>query len=347
MKKKYNIAIVGATGAVGEQLRYLVNESAIPVGKVKLLASARSAGKTLSYGDEELTVEELTEDAFDGIDIAFFSAGGDRSKTFAPAAIKAGAVVVDNTSVYRMDPDTPLVVPQVNPDHLAQHHGLIANPNCSTIQMVAALKPIADRFGLERVIVSTYQAVSGAGARAVDEMMLQYQAVLENKEIDTPQILPAGGDKKHYQMAFNLLAQIDKFEENHYTFEEMKMVNETKKILNLPDLKISATCVRVPVVRSHSESVYFEIKQDNVTIEDIQTILKTTPGVVLEDDIANQIYPQPVNATNKKETFVGRIRQDLDQPNGFHMWVVSDNLWKGAALNSVEIAEKMIELQMI
>lgn len=347
MSKEYTVAIAGATGAVGEQLRNLVAEISFPVKAVKLLASARSAGKTLPVGDKEYVVEELTKDAFEGVDIAFFSAGGDRSIEFAPAAIAAGAVVIDNTSAFRMDKNTPLVVPEVNPEALAEHNGLIANPNCSTIQMVVALNPIRNAFGLDRVIVSTYQAVSGAGAQAVEEMLKQYQAVLNGEQIAEPQILPAGGDKKHYQMAFNVLAQIDKFQDNHYTFEEMKMTNETKKILGDDSLQVSATAVRVPVIKGHSESVYIEVEQDGVTIEDIQNVLRDAPGVVLEDDISQQIYPQPIKAVDRRETFVGRIRKDLDHPRGFHLWVVSDNLWKGAALNSVQIAEEMVKRGII
>lgn len=343
MTKEYTVAIAGATGAVGEQLRALLAEIDFPVKDIKLLASARSAGKTLSVGDKEYTVEELTKDAFEGVDFAFFSAGGDRSKEFAPAAIAAGAVVIDNTSAFRMDENTPLVVPEVNPEALAGHNGLIANPNCSTIQMVVALNPIRSAFGLDRVIVSTYQAVSGAGQKAIEEMLDQYRAILAGEEIAEPQILPAGGDKKHYQMAFNVLAQIDKFQDNHFTFEEMKMTNETKKIMGDDEIKLSATAVRVPVIQGHSESVYIEVDQEGVTIEDIQNVLRNAPGVVLEDDISQQLYPQPVNAANRRETFVGRIRKDLDHPRGFHLWIVSDNLWKGAALNSVQIAEEMVK----
>ncbi|WP_195853830.1 aspartate-semialdehyde dehydrogenase [Aerococcus tenax] len=347
MTKKYNIAIVGATGAVGEQLRYLLAQSKIPYDKVRLLASSRSAGKELSVGDEKYTVEELTADSFGGIDIAFFSAGGDRSKEFAPKAVEAGAVVVDNTSAYRMDEDTPLIVPEVNQEAMDNHHGLIANPNCSTIQMVMALRPIEKAFGLKRVIVSTYQAVSGAGTRAVLEMENQFRDILSGDAIDEPKILPVAGDEKHYQMAFNVLAQIDKFQDNHYTFEEMKMTNETKKILGRPDLPVSATCVRVPVVKGHAESVYIEIDRDDVTIEDLMAVLDQADNVIVEDDVKQQVYPQPVNAVNRPETFVGRIRQDLDVKNGFHLWIVSDNLWKGAAYNSIEIAETLIARNLI
>ncbi|MFE2777057.1 aspartate-semialdehyde dehydrogenase [Aerococcus urinaeequi] len=347
MAKEYNVAIVGATGAVGEQLRHLVAKANFPVKNIKLLASARSAGKELPVGDKKYVVEELTKDAFEGVDIAFFSAGGDRSVEFSQAAIDAGAVVIDNTSAFRMDENTPLVVPEVNPQALKNHNGLIANPNCSTIQMVVALNPIRDAFGLDRVIVSTYQAVSGAGATAIEEMRQQYRDIEAGNDIQTPGILPVGGDEKHYQMAYNVLPQIDKFQDNHYTYEEMKMTNETKKILGDETIGVSATCVRVPVVYGHSESVYFEVDKDDVTLEDIQNVLRDAPGVVLEDDINQQLYPQAVNAEKKTETFVGRIRKDLDFPRGFHMWVVSDNLWKGAALNSIQIAEQMVADKLI
>ncbi|AMB98984.1 aspartate-semialdehyde dehydrogenase [Aerococcus urinaehominis] len=347
MSKAYNVAIVGATGAVGEQLRELLTDVNFQLGEIRLLASARSAGRKLNVGDQEIEVQELTHDSFDGIDIAFFSAGGDRTKEFGQSAIDAGAIVVDNTSAFRMDPETPLVVPEVNPDQLKNNKGLIANPNCSTIQMVAALKPIYDKFGISRVIASTYQAVSGAGLHAIEEMLNQYKAILAGEEIDAPQYLPVGGDKKHYQMAFNVLPQIDKFQDNHYTFEEMKMTNETKKILGDDQVAVSTTAVRVPVIKGHSESVYIEVKEDGVTIEDIMAVLKDAPGIVLEDDIDNQVYPQPIKAASERGTFVGRIRQDLDFERGFHMWIVSDNLWKGAALNSIQIAESLVDQGLV
>lgn len=305
MSKEYNVAIVGATGAVGEQLRALLPKVNFPIKNIKLLASARSAGSELSVGDETYIVEELTKDAFEGVDIAFFSAGGDRTVEFSQAAIDAGAVVIDNTSAFRMDENTPLVVPEVNPQALADHNGLIANPNCSTIQMVVALNPIRNHFGLDRVIVSTYQAVSGAGKKAIEEMRKQYRDIEAGQAIDEPAILPVGGDEKHYQMAYNVLPQIDKFQDNHYTFEEMKMTNETKKILGDDTIGVSATCVRVPVVYGHSESIYFEVDKDDVTIEDIQNILRDAPGVVLEDDINQQLYPQAVNSEKKTDTYVG------------------------------------------
>jgi aspartate-semialdehyde dehydrogenase len=245
-----------------------------------------------------------------------------------------------------MDENTPLVVPEVNETDLHQHNGIIANPNCSTIQMVVALEPIRQQFGLKKVIVSTYQAVSGSGAAAVEELMEQTQSIL-NGEAYEPKILPVKSDRNHYQIAFNAIPQIDKFQDNGYTFEEMKMINETKKIMHLPELQVSATCVRLPVAVGHSESVYFEIEADNVSANDMKALLKDAPGVILQDDPENQLYPMPANCVGKNDVFVGRIRRDIDEPRGFHMWVVSDNLLKGAAWNSVQIAESLIKLGIV
>lgn len=275
-----------------------------------------------------------------------FSAGGSVSKQLAPEAAKRGAIVVDNTSAFRMDKDVPLVVPEVNEKALFEHHGIIANPNCSTIQMVAALEPIRQAYGLNRIIVSTYQAVSGAGAKAIAELENQSRAVL-NGEPPVTAIMPVKGDKKHYQMAFNAIPQIDLFQPNDYTFEEMKMINETKKIMDDQEIKVSATCVRVPVSISHGESVYIEIDKTDVEASDLKDLLKNAPGVVLEDDPEHQVYPMPSNASGKKEVFVGRIRRDPDVANGFHMWIVSDNLLKGAAWNSVQIAESLLKLGLV
>ncbi|MCI1987244.1 MAG: aspartate-semialdehyde dehydrogenase [Lactobacillus sp.] len=348
----YHVAVVGATGAVGTRMLAMVAQSPLPIASVKALASKRSAGKTVQYGDQELTVEETTDDSFAGIDIALFSAGGSVSKRFAPSAVKAGAIVVDNTSAFRMDPEIPLVVPEVNPEALRQHHGIIANPNCSTIQMVTALEPIRKAFGLERVMVSTYQAVSGAGQRALNEMFAEAQAYLDDDVTKvTPEILPAGGDKKHYQMAFNLLPQIDVFEDDGYSHEEWKMIHETKKIMmgdmDDPELKVTATCVRVPVPVAHGEEVYFEVAKDGVDADAIRAALAQAPGVVVEDDPAHQVYPQPAKAEGKREVFVGRIRPDAENPRFFHMWNVSDNLLKGAAWNSMQIAETMHAMGLI
>ncbi|MEG0749194.1 MAG: aspartate-semialdehyde dehydrogenase [Carnobacterium sp.] len=345
MMRKMNVAIVGATGAVGTQMIKMLEDSSLPLGVVKLLASKRSAGKQLSFKGEPQTIEELVADSFEGIDLALFSAGGGISAKFAPEAVKRGAVVVDNTSHFRMDPEVPLVVPEVNPEALREHHGIIANPNCSTIQMMVALEPIRQVFGLKRVIVSTYQAVSGAGNQAVEELKQQTREYLAEKPVSewTADILPSGGDKKHYPLAFNALPQIDVFAEAGYTNEEWKMINETKKIMADDGINVSATCVRIPVITGHSESVYIETEK-TATVEEIKALIAKAPGAVLEDDPSQQIYPQALNSVGKKETFVGRIRKDPDEEKGVHLWVVSDNLLKGAAWNSLQIAETMYEM---
>ncbi|WP_099221222.1 aspartate-semialdehyde dehydrogenase [Listeria costaricensis] len=346
MTKSYHVAVVGATGAVGTQMIQLLEKAAIEIKQVTFLSSARSAGKKLTFKGKEITVQEAKPESFDDIDIALFSAGGSVSKQLAPQAAERGAVVIDNTSAFRMAEDVPLVVPEVNEHALKAHHGIIANPNCSTIQMVAALEPIRQAFGLKRVIVSTYQAVSGSGVSAINELKEQSQAIL-NDEPFSPQVMPVKGDKKHYQIAFNALPQIDVFTENDYTYEEMKMINETKKIMEDDAIQVAATCVRIPVVSGHSESVYIEIDKSGVTADQIRAALKDAPGVVLQDDPANQVYPQASEAAGKKEVFVGRIRADLDQPKGFHLWIVSDNLLKGAAWNSIQIAESLIKQGII
>lgn len=346
MTTGYHVAVVGATGAVGTQMIKLLEEATFEIKQISFLSSARSAGKKLSFRGEEVTIKEATPESFAGVDIALFSAGGSVSKQLAPEAVKHGAIVIDNTSAYRMDENVPLVVPEVNEKALFEHHGIIANPNCSTIQMVVALEPIRAAFGLKRIIVSTYQAVSGSGVSAIRELETQSQAILNN-EAFTPKILPVKGDKEHYQIAFNALPQIDVFTENDYTYEEMKMTNETKKIMEDDSIAVSATCVRLPVVSGHSESVYIEVDANDLTAKDLQDKLRNAPGVVLEDDPSTQLYPQAANAVGKKEVFVGRIRKDLDQANGFHLWIVSDNLLKGAAWNSIQIAESLIRLAII
>lgn len=337
----YNVAVVGATGAVGTEILRLLEERNFPINQLKCLSSARSAGTKITFKGQEVTVEEATPESFEGIDFALFSAGGSVSKKLAPAAVERGAVVIDNTNAYRMDPETPLVVPEVNMDQVKHHKGIIANPNCSTIQMVAALKPIKDRFGIEKIIVSTYQAVSGAGSRAIDDMLNQTKAVLEGKEPKC-EILPVGSLPKKHQMAFNAIPQIDVFQENGFTLEEMKMINETKKIFGDPDIAVSATCVRIPVVKGHSESVYIETNEE-FTIEEIRELLSHAPGVVLEDEPSEQSYPLATTAAGKLEVFVGRVRRDLNNQKGLHLWIVSDNLLKGAAWNAVQIAENMIQ----
>ncbi|TXC91905.1 aspartate-semialdehyde dehydrogenase [Metabacillus litoralis] len=342
----YHVAVVGATGAVGQQMLNTLEKRNFPISKLTLLSSERSAGKKVTFRDEEYTVQTATPDSFEGVQIALFSAGGSVSKELAPEAVKRGAIVVDNTSAYRMDENVPLVVPEVNEEALKNHNGIIANPNCSTIQMVVALEPLRKQYGLSKVIVSTYQAVSGAGAAAINELREQSQAIL-NGDSFSPEILPVKGDEKHYQIAFNAIPQIDKFQDNGFTFEEMKMINETKKIMDMSQLHVAATCVRLPVETGHSESVYVEIDDLNVSAEQVKQLLKESDGITLQDDPSQQLYPMPADCVGKNDVFVGRIRKDLDRDNGFHMWIVSDNLLKGAAWNSVQIAESLVKLKLV
>ncbi|MFF2176896.1 aspartate-semialdehyde dehydrogenase [Lysinibacillus sp. NPDC058147] len=341
MTKQLTVAVVGATGAVGTKMMEQLIKRKFPIGDIKFLASARSAGKPIEFNGKTYTIEEATPEAFEGVNVALFSAGGSVSAVLAPEAAKRGAVVIDNTSHFRMDPEVPLVVPEVNRGDLAKHKGIIANPNCSTIQMMAALEPIRNTLGLTKIIVSTYQAVSGAGISAIQELKAQSANWDAGKDVEA-NILPSGSDKRHYPIARNVIPQIDKFTDNGFTYEEMKMINETKKIMHAPELNVAATCVRVPVVSGHSESVYIEVEKD-ATIQEIFEVLRNAPGVVLQDDIATQTYPMPIFAEGEDATFVGRIRQDLDNKKGFHLWIVSDNLLKGAALNSIQIAEAMLE----
>ena len=352
MSKQYNVAILGATGAVGTRMIEQLAQSTIPVKHVKLLASKKSAGKTLQFKGQPVTVEETTPESFDGVDIVLSSAGGSVSKKFLPEAVKRGAVCVDNTSAFRMEPDVPLVVPEVNEAALKDHHGIVANPNCSTIQMVMALEPVRRNFGLKQIVVSTYQAASGAGQSALNEMYQEAQDFLDGKDMQADaHILPTKGDKKHYPLAFNLLPQIDVLEESGYSHEEWKMIHKTKKIMlgdmNSQDIKVTATCVRVPVPIAHGESVYFTVEDESATAQDIMRVVADFPGNVLEDDIAHQIYPQPINAVGKRETFVGRIRPDYENKGAFNMWVVADNLLKGAAWNTVENAERLVALGLV
>lgn len=336
-QKRFNVAVVGSTGAVGEQIIRLLDERNFPLHELRLLSSARSAGKKVRFKEREITIEEATPESFEGIDIALFSAGGDVSRELIPHAVEHGAVCIDNTSAYRMDPDTPLIVPEVNIDKISDHRGIIANPNCSTIQMVAALKPLYDRYGISRIIVSTYQAVSGAGAKAIQEMLRQSKEVLEGREA-APELLPVGSLPVKHQIAFNAIPQIDKFTDNGFTYEEMKMINETKKIMDDESLEVTATCVRIPVVYGHSESVYVELKSD-FDVEEVKSLLAAAPGIVLQDDLEQQQYPLATEAAGKLETFVGRVRRDLSNPRALNLWIVSDNLLKGAAWNAVQIAE--------
>ncbi|MDQ0927562.1 aspartate-semialdehyde dehydrogenase [Bacillus atrophaeus] len=346
MGRGLHVAVVGATGAVGQQMLKTLEDRNFEMDTLTLLSSKRSAGTKVTFKGEEYTVQEAVPESFEGVNIALFSAGGSVSLALAPEAVKRGAIVIDNTSAFRMDENTPLVVPEVNEADLHEHNGIIANPNCSTIQMVAALEPIRKAYGLNKVIVSTYQAVSGAGNEAAKELYSQTQAILNKEEIE-PAIMPVKGDQKHYQIAFNAIPQIDKFQDNGYTFEEMKMINETKKIMHMPKLEVAATCVRLPIETGHSESVYIEVDRDDATVEEIKNLLKEAPGITLQDDPNEQLYPMPAEAVGKRDVFVGRIRKDLDRANGFHLWVVSDNLLKGAAWNSVQIAESLKKLNLV
>lgn len=334
----YAIAIVGATGVVGQEFIKILNQRKFPIESVRLLASDRSAGRRMAFNGDTLTVEETTEASFAGIQIALFSAGADKSKCFSPIAARAGAVVIDNSSAFRMDPDVPLVVPEVNADDLRWHRGIIANPNCSTAQLVAALWPLHQVNPIRRVVVDTYQSVSGAGGPAVDELNLQTRQILEGEPV-TPEIHP-------YQIAFNVLAEIDVFLENGYTKEEWKMVEESRKIMHLPDLRLSATCVRVPVRVGHSEAVHVEFERP-MTPAEAREVLAAAPGLEVVDDPSRRRYPQPWDAAGHDPVYVGRIRQDASHPNGLAFWIVSDNLRKGAALNAVQIAEELIARAMI
>lgn len=339
--KEYTVAVAGATGAVGEKMRTILEERDFPVKEIRYMASARSKDRTLPWKGTEIKVEDLSEASFEGVDIALFSAGGSRSKEFAPKAAKAGAVVIDNSSAFRMEPDVPLVVPEVNPDDVDSHKGIIANPNCSTIQMVVALKPIYDEAGIKRIVVSTYQSVSGAGLRAIEELMHQTRDFLDKKEIKC-NIFP-------HQIAFECIPQIpqsDAFGENGYTSEEMKMLNETQKIFGDDSVRVTMTTVRVPVVGGHSEAVNVETK-NKITPERARQLLENFEGIKVLDDPKNQVYPLANIAWGRDEVFVGRIREDESIECGLNMWVVSDNLRKGAALNAIQIAELLIKKQLI
>lgn len=332
-----NVAVVGVTGAVGTEMLKVLERRDFPVDELRPLASGRSAGKEITFRGKEIRIRELTEDSFEGINIALFSAGGDISREFVPYAIEKNSVVVDNTSAFRMDDDVPLVVPEVNANKIAGHNGVIANPNCSTIQLVLVLKPIHDAAKIKRVVVSTYQAVSGAGFKASDELRKETEYVLSNKGEYDRSIFP-------HQIAFNVLPQIpqsDAFLQNGYTSEEMKMINETKKIMDDDSLRITTTTVRVPVFRGHSESVNIETRE-KISADEARVLLSKAEGVVVLDDPSKQLYPLATEAAGKDETFVGRIREDNSVENGLNLWVVSDNLLKGAALNAVQIAEKLL-----
>jgi len=334
--KEVSVAVVGATGAVGNEMVKVLEERRFPVNELRLLASKRSVGKKISFNGNEVKVEELTEDSFKGVQISLFSAGASVSKKFAPIAAKSGCVVIDNSSAFRMEADIPLVVPEVNPHAIAQYknRGIIANPNCSTIQMVVALKPIHDVSKIKRVVVATYQAVSGTGKKAIEELSSQTQAIFNFKDI-VCNVYP-------HQIAFNCLPHIDVFLENGYTREEMKMYYETKKIMEDEDIEVTATCVRVPVFYGHSEAINIELEK-KLTADEVRKILSNAPGIKVVDNPDNNEYPLAIYAAGRDEVFVGRIREDVSKENCIEMWVVSDNIRKGAALNAVQIAEVLLE----
>ncbi len=334
MSQELRVAVVGATGAVGREMLKTLHERNFPVTEVVPFASARSAGSVVSYGDDELVVKELKEDVFAGFDIAIFSAGGGTSEKFAPHAAAAGCVVIDNSSAWRMDERCPLVVPEVNAHALEKHNGIIANPNCSTIQMLVALKPLHEAGKIKRVIVSTYQAVSGTGQKAIAELEKQVRQMFNLQEPDV-EVYP-------HRIAFNCLPHIDVFLDNDYTKEEMKMVHETVKILEDPSVKVTATCVRVPVFYGHSESINIETEK-KISAAEARAILAQAPGIQVYDNPREKMYPMPIDAAGEDATFVGRIREDESIANGLNLWVVSDNIRKGAALNAVQIAEVLIE----
>ena len=336
--KEYNVAIVGATGLVGQEFIKVLTQRSFPVKSIRLLASDRSAGRKLIVNKQEIEVKETAPESFEGIDIALFSAGSEISRHFSPIAARSGAVVVDNSAVWRMEPDVPLVVPEVNPGDIERHKGIIANPNCSTIQMVVALYPLHKVNPIKRIVVSTYQSVSGTGAAAVEELNVQSKQVLEG-QTTIPHVYP-------HQIAFNVLPEIDVFLDDGYTKEEQKMMEETKKIMHAPEIAVSATCVRVPVFAAHGEAVWVEFSSPMMT-DDAERILVGAPGVKILDDNAISLYPHPWMAAGTDEVFVGRIRRDTSHPNGLVMWVVADNLRKGAALNAVQIAEEMVKRDWI
>ena len=326
-----HVAIVGATGAVGVEMLLCLEQRNFPLGKLKLLASARSAGKTMKFRGEDIVVEELTHDSFSDVDIALFSAGGGISLEFAPSAAAAGAVVIDNSSAFRMEADVPLVVPEINPEAAKNHpRNIIANPNCTTIISLMALAPLHQAFGLRSVIASTYQAVSGSGAQGIVELEEQMQAITTGQPF-TPKVYPR-------QIAFNVIPQVDAFTENGYTKEELKMGNEGRKIMSLPELRVSCTCVRVPVYRSHSVSITAQFERP-VDVSAARAAFLNKPGVQVVDDIANKVFPVPLDTTGKDDCLVGRIRKNLVFENALDLWVVGDQVRKGAALNAVQIAE--------
>jgi aspartate-semialdehyde dehydrogenase len=333
-KNKYNVAVVGATGTVGREMIEILEERTFPVGELRALASERSAGERVQFQGRSVVVRQLAGDSFKDVDIALFTAGAERSLAFVPAAVKSGATVIDNSSAFRMDPKVPLVVPEVNAHALSGHSGIIANPNCSTIGLVMALKPIHDQAKIRRIVVTTFQSVSGAGKKGIEELAQQTVALLNFKDVEA-KVFP-------HQIAFNCLPHIDSFLDNGYTKEEMKMVNETRKILEDDALRLTATTVRVPVFRCHAESVNLELEQA-MSANEVRAILASAPGVIVYDEPKKNLYPLAMDVVGKDEIYVGRIREDESVPNGINLWLVSDNVRKGAALNAVQIAEHLIQ----
>lgn len=334
MSQSYRVAILGATGAVGTELLALLEERNFPVSELKLLASPRSAGATLTFKGQELPVEAVNDRSFDGIDIVLASAGASISKAWVDQIVAAGAVMIDNSSAFRMVPEVPLVVPEVNPEAAKQHKGVIANPNCTTILMSVAIYPLHQVQPIQRIVAATYQSASGAGARAMEEVKVQSQAILQG-EAPQPEVLP-------YPLAFNLFPHNSKLGENGYCEEEMKMVNETRKIFGVPDLRVTATCVRVPVLRAHSEALNLEFAQP-FDVAKARELVQQAPGVQLVEDWEKNYFPMPIDASGQDDVLVGRIRQDISNPNGLEIWLCGDQIRKGAALNAVQIAELLIE----
>jgi aspartate-semialdehyde dehydrogenase len=338
LAQSYRVAILGATGAVGTELLELLDQREFPLADLKLLASERSAGRTLPFKGEELLVEAVGDRAFEGVDIVLASAGGSISKAWAPKAVNAGAVVIDNSSAFRMDPTVPLVVPEVNPQAAASHRGIIANPNCTTILMTVAIYPLHQIQPIQRIVAATYQSASGAGARAMEEVKVQTQAILNGQEPVT-EAFP-------YPLAFNLFPHNSKLNQQGYCEEEMKMVNETRKIFGVPDLRVTATCVRVPVLRAHSEAVNLEFEKPFDVLQ-AKEVLSHAPGVKVVEDWQANYFPMPIDATGQDEVLVGRIRQDISNPNGLELWLCGDQIRKGAALNAVQIAELLVEKNLV
>jgi len=335
---KANVVVVGATGAVGQVFLSILEERRFPVDRLRLCASPRSVGKRLKVNGMEVEVEATTPDIFEGADFAFFAAGGSTSKQLAPEAAKRGAIVVDKSSAWRMDSNVPLVIPEINPDDIREHHGIISSPNCSTIVMLMAIAPLHCVNPIKRVIVDTYQSASGAGGKGIMELMQQTRDTLDKKE-------PKHSTFPH-TLAFNVLPHVEEFADDDYTTEEIKMQNETRKIMHLPDLPVSATCVRVPVPISHSEAVHIELTHP-MTPQEARTVLAKAPGVIVQDNVAHKSYPLAQDAAGKDEVFVGRIRKDLALDNGLSLWTVGDNLRKGAALNAIQIAEEVLKRNLL